>query len=351
MAVTILKGDDERDYRAFVDAHPAATMYHTLEWRDVLSTTYGYEAHYLVAKEGDTIRGVLPLMKAKGFVRGTRLVCLPFSHSVPVLFDTPDTLADLLGYCRDLVTETGAAYAEIRHGFPLESSHGLVPSSSWSGSVLSLSGSLDDIWKRFDPKRVRWAIRKAERSDLEMVEATDLTSYEAFYRLELLTRKRQGAPPYAFRFFEQLHSVLGPARKIKLYLAYLGRSCVAGVIVLYHGTSAIYGYGASSSDRSFLRLQPNNGLLWKAIRDAHGQGCATFDFGTTPLSNEGLLRFKSRWGTTTEPVPYYFMVKDGAEAPVMNREGPLVRGVSYLLGKLPVWLLARVGPFLLRQVA
>lgn len=50
--VSILTLSDEPAWQVYVNSHPDAKIYHTLEWRDILYDEYRFEPVYLIAREG-----------------------------------------------------------------------------------------------------------------------------------------------------------------------------------------------------------------------------------------------------------------------------------------------------------
>jgi len=326
-------------------------IYHTLEWKSIIERTYDYKPYYVVAKDDAKIIGALPLFEVRSFVFGRRLVSIPFSHRVPVLYqnDVP-ILEKLLEFACDLTRVKGCKYLEIKHGAGLALNMGVKVNEHFFNSVLDLSGTLDDLWHGFDSGSVRWGINRAKRSHLEIEKGSTLEDYRKYHRLELETRKVQGVPPYPFRFFRNLRDHLGSSHKLRLYLAYLDDVCVAGIIVLCHNGRAIYGYSSSLKKREYLQIQPNNLLLWTALQELHSDGYREFDFGITHPSNEGLLRFKSHWGTRDYKIPYHYFLNKIEEIPVIDRTSRKIRLASPILKALPTPILEWIGPHLLRHV-
>ncbi len=349
MHIGLLKPEAEEQYRSFVDNHPNASIYHTLEWRHIIQKTYGYRPCYIIAEDGEEIKGILPLFEVNSFIHGRRLVSIPFSHWVDVLYQDAQDLQQMIDFARHLTQERRCRYLEIKHGSELPENIDLASSGHFIDSILSLSASIDDIWDGFEGS-VRRAVRKSKSSSLKLIEGQEVGHYRTFHRLELETRKRQGSPPYSSAFFEALYSILHLSGKAKLYLASIEGQYIAGMIILLHNKVAIYGYGASTSNRDFLKLRPNNLLFWQAIQDLHHHDYEFLDFGTTDPSNKGLLRFKSSWGTKDFHIPYYYFLNTISDTPVFDRNSFKLRIASSLLRRMPIPLLRTVGPVLLRQL-
>ena len=59
VAVAVLEDAAVASWDAYVDAHPGGTFYHLSGWRQVIGGTLGHKLHYLVARRGNDIVGVL----------------------------------------------------------------------------------------------------------------------------------------------------------------------------------------------------------------------------------------------------------------------------------------------------
>jgi len=67
MYVEIMTEADAEAYREFVRTMDSASVYHTLDWKEIIQDSYGFEPLYVVAKERDAIVGSLPLFKVSSF--------------------------------------------------------------------------------------------------------------------------------------------------------------------------------------------------------------------------------------------------------------------------------------------
>jgi len=173
--------------------------------------------------------------------------------------------------------------------------------------------------------------------------AADLT--HTFYRLQLLTRRRQGVPIQPRRFFELLwQRVLEPGGGSVL-LASVGGETVAGAVFLHENGTMIYKYGAS--EPSGLALHPNHALLWSAIRWACENGYRTFDFGRTAVGHKGLRLFKRGWGTREENLVYATV----ADEPLGRSAGHFGKVAKSVIQASPVWVCRGAGELLYRYAA
>ena len=352
MNVELLAPEAEPEYAQYVEEAPERLAYHLLAWRDILRDVYRYEPRYLIARDDSgALCGALPLFLIHTLVGGRRLVSLPFSHLVPMLGAQDAQVAQaLVEAALEMARRERCRFLRLKHGAPLPDSCGLRAVEEVFNSPLDIARPLEEVRAGFHKKSVGWSIRRAMRSDLTVVEGDQTDDYRAFFNLELETRKRQGSPPYAFAFFRRLCTDLAPQGVSRLWLVKLRGQAVAGVICLNYGETAIYGYAASVSDREVLRLRPNNLAVWTGIQTAHEAGMKCFDFGITRPSEQGLLKFKSRWGAEdTKPIYHYALLRT-KHVPSMDQDSFAVRAASAVLKRLPLPILRAVGPPLLRQL-
>src|SRR5436305_1408370 len=85
----------EAEWQAYVERALHASLYHALQWRDILLRAFGHRSWYLMAQDHGTTRGVLPLVEMKSSLFGHFFVSLPFLDYGGILADTPECEAAL----------------------------------------------------------------------------------------------------------------------------------------------------------------------------------------------------------------------------------------------------------------
>jgi lipid II:glycine glycyltransferase (peptidoglycan interpeptide bridge formation enzyme) len=225
-------------------------------------------------------------------------------------------------------------YAEFRGENRLS---GEASSQTFIQHNLYLSPNETGIQSKFR-KSVLRNIQKAAKEGVSVEIRYDVGGIISFYQLHCLTRKRQGLPPQAKKFFLNLHKYVIAHGLGYTAVAYHGPTVIAGLVCLRLGKNAIYKYGAS--DENFQGLRANNLLFWEMIRKCAEEGCETLSLGRTDLRNEGLMVFKDGWGGQRSALNYYrYYFKLGRF--VVNGGGP--SGYEAALKRLPVWLLRLFG--------
>jgi CelD/BcsL family acetyltransferase involved in cellulose biosynthesis len=319
---------DER-WEEFVGRAAGATMFHHPAWLELLATRYRYDfAASCLLDDGGRIVAGLPWGRVESRLTGRRLVALPFSDACQPLTDgaSEDELARAIDEHR---RETGLGL-EVRWEMePL----GKTVQLYWR-HTLALDTDADAVAKRAKAS-IRRGVSKARKEGLEFERRTDTAAIDAFYKLHLRTRRRQGVPTQPKRFIDGLRPMFDRGHGFVALVTDGGKPIAAAVFLQLRG-HLVYKYGAS--DRSALARRPNNLLFAEVIRWACEAGLRELDFGRTDLDQEGLKQFKRGWGADELPLHHTYAgmdVPSGGSgvhrllAPVIRHSPP---GVGRLVG-------------------
>ena len=305
---------EDKRWNPFVNNHRYGTIYHHSAWKEVIEQTYHHTPSYWILEdENNSIQGGIAFFLIRSSLTGNRAVSLPYSDIGDPLVETErDTLRLLQSAGKEM--DNNLAYYEIRTFRGSEMFNGTFfrKKDYYRSFLLDLDNSPESLWKRFHPKAVRYAIRKAERSRIRIREGEDEREMKIFFQLHCKTRRRHGIPPQPFTFFHNIWKVLISRKLAFLLLAEVGGKVIAGSLFLRHKKTLYHKFNAS--DPNFLNLQPNHLLLWTAIQSGCEKRFKWLDFGRTSPDNQGLMDFKKRWGTCEIPTPYFYF--------------PEVRGIS-----------------------
>jgi len=276
-------------------------------WLGLIARVYGYSSVVLTTRDAaGRVTGRLPLCLMRSPLTGRRLVSLPFTDHAPLQAEDAASAVDLIAQAVRLAREERVRYLELRTGphSALAARDDFAASELYVRWIAELEAGADAAWARIK-KPVQTQIKKARKLGVRVRRATGPADMLAYYRLHLGTRTRKhGMPAQPARYFLELWDTLAASGKAQVFLAEHEEQAIAGLVLLASGREAHYAYGAS--DERFLHLAPNNLLMWEAMAWACGAGYATFDFGRTARDNTGLMQFKRGWGTTMEPLTYYY---------------------------------------------
>ena len=289
-------------WEIFTERHPQASVFHSTSWLRTLQKAYGYEplAITTCASNAALDNGLI-FCRIKSRLTGWRFVSLPFSDHCEPLVNNSHELDDLLLHMRPYVDSGKWKYVEIR---PIENQPGSQSALCFRNywwHRLDLGRSKQELFRRLHKDSIQRKIRRAEREKLEYEEGTSESLLTSFYKLLIVTRRRQYLPPQPLSWFRTLIASFGD--KLKLRVASKGDLPVASILTIAHKNTLVYKYGCSDA-----RFHPLGGmafLLWKAIEDAKDMGLEQFDLGRSDCDNRGLVLFKERWGALGSQLHYW----------------------------------------------
>ncbi len=298
-SLRIVELDPQTDPRwaALMNRLPESVMYQHPAWLEVLEEAYGYTPMHLACEDASgQLRGVLPLFYRRGLRTG-RICASVFDSPIagPLAYDDQARAALL----QAAIERTCAEHAQLQLKVKSTSLDGLVDSvigvPKFETYELALPEQPDLLRLSAPIKR---AVNKAARLGVQIRQAETISDLRAWYGLYLQTMRRLVAIPKPYRFFELAWQRLHPQGLLRLLLAehVEAGQCrlVAGFLFLLWGQTITYTFAGWRREDQALR--PNDFLHWRAIQDACAQGFRWYDFGNVTVGNQGLARFKSKWG-------------------------------------------------------
>lgn len=301
------------EWDAFVEAHPQGTPFHHSSWLRVLDETYSLKVSARICRDSDArICGIFPAVEIKNWLRGSRIVSLPFSDFCGPLFTNLPSDSDTL---RGLIGMNGKNNVSFEVRSSLPENLNFARTTNFVRHILRLSSQSSDVYEKTDKRTIRYSIKKAAKNGIEVVDRTSLAGVEAYYRLHLQTRRKHGIPSQPKKLFMNLYKHMTPNGRAKILLAEHSSEPIAGGIFLILGGTIHYKFNASSPAALAASLTPNHLLTWHAMETACRDGLRFFDFGRTSLDNPGLVRYKESWGAVPVALPYsYFPQAAGVTA-------------------------------------
>ena len=161
--------------------------------------------------------------------------------------------------------------------------------------VMDLTGKTpESLWEGYK-KRVRRDVRVAEKAGLAVraMRREEFPTFHEMYR-EMMNRNRASVAPGPGTYealWDEFHDD-GRAE----FLVTVGPDDVpvAGIIGV-HDSPVTYYYAGCSRTEAF-HLSPNDLAMHTLIESAVRRGHTRLDFGSTYAGQEGLIRFKEKWG-------------------------------------------------------
>lgn len=320
---------------AFVRRAADGTFFHLIGWKEVLEDVFGLRAHYLVARRGAEIAGVLPLFELRAPLMERCLLSVPFAVDGGVCGADRDAQDALDAAALALGRDRCARYIELRDG---RDAPGFgVRDGRYARFRRQLQPDDAAEWAALPPKRrnmLRHAARHQLTADAETRDAA------TFHDLYAHTARRFGTPVFPARFFRTLLDRF--PEETTVLIVRRGSIAVAGALLLRFGDVAFPYYAGSR--REFFRYASNDFLYWELMRFARRCGARTFDFGRSKVGT-GVYTYKHLWGFEAEPVRYRVRALDASAVPTRSSADAGLSGLQTVWRHLPLPLTKLLGPF------
>jgi serine/alanine adding enzyme len=345
-AVTVTEvGDDTAGWQNYVASSAHASFYHRLEWRDVIQTAFGHKSCYLIAREGERVRGVLPLIEMRSALFGHFLVSMPFLNYGGILCDDVATERALIRAAVRAAEERGASHIELRQVKQVEE----LPGDGWilrshkAALIMPLQCDPVPHWDALS-SRLRGKVRKAEKNGGEFtIGGSELI--EPFYFLYALNMRDLGTPVYAREFFQSVMRQTGQHPRILLVRR--NGQPAAAALALFDGRRIELPWICQNYAESGYNV--NEFLYWKAIEWACSEGATELDLGRSSL-RAGTYKFKLQWNPEVRPLYWYYWSAHGLQAPHLSPENPKYAFAVRWWKKLPLPVANRIGPLIVRNI-
>jgi hypothetical protein len=273
----------------------------------------GCEAHYLMATDdaGEMV-GALPLMAATG-AYGKIYNSLPFFGSYGgIVAATPDAAFALHQEYRRRLAEPDVAagtvivnpLTEQAQDYPfdfLDSRIGQITSLDFGPDPhVGLRGLIDATARR--------NIKTARRAGIIVGE--DPTALPILAEIHNENIAAIGGRTKSMSFFSLINEKFSCPDDYRVYVARLDGEVIGGLLLFYAGQ--VVDYYTPGTRLEHRALQPSALLLETAMTDAAKEGYRLWNWGGTWHTQEGVLRFKRKWGATDIVYRYYTSVRNKA---------------------------------------
>lgn len=310
MDVLTLTPDLEREYEQFLRRTPGGLLYHSLPYRDLLLRLLDCRAEYLVAVDGQTIAGALPLMFVEN-EDGRVYNSLPYYGSHGGILTDDETARDLLATAyRELAAEPATLSATIVEN-PFASHLVEFPQTHVDRRIgqVTLLPDVDDprtaILDRCEAS-TRRNVRKAEREGFQL--ATDASYLGELREIHEDNMRAIGGRAKQPEFFEVIPELFRENEQFDVYAVLDGPTVAAALLVFYFGETVEYFTPAVRQE--YRSQQPLALAVITAMEDAARRGFRVWNWGGTWESQTGVYRFKRKWGAEQRPYRYFTQVND-----------------------------------------
>ncbi|ABM62283.1 FemAB family XrtA/PEP-CTERM system-associated protein [Halorhodospira halophila] len=338
LRVARLEAADEARWDAFVQQSPEATFFHRSGWARVLREAFGHVTEYLYAERDGVIVGVLPLARSKSWLFSDALISTPFCVYGGVVAADESARKALDHAAQERARALGVEFLEYRHRAPV---HTEWPRQDALYATFRKSLAADeDANFQAIPRKQRRMVRQGIKAGLEATWEADLDRFHDLYARSV---HRLGTPVFPRCYFHLLAETFGDDCRV-LMVSHDGKP-VTSVLTFYFRDEILPYYGGGLP--AAREVAGYDFLYWELMRRGCEEGYRLFDFGRSKKGT-GAYHFKRNWGFEPQPLAYEYQLYKRSTIPEHNPLNPRYRQAIRIWQRLPLSVVNRLGPIVVR---
>jgi len=331
---------DALEWDAFVRTSEDGSPFHLTAWKRAVETAYGHRAHYLMARRGHRVEGVLPLFEVRGVLGGRALISVPYGVYGGICSNSPEATKALVDAATDLGRQRRVSYVELRQRRDL--GIGLPTKSLYVTFARALSKSEEENAQAI-PRKQRAMTRKGARYGLRSTIGRN--HLDRVWDIYARSLRNLGSPVFPRRLFQALYDEFD--KDCQVLAVWHDERIVAGVVTFFYEDQVVPYYGADLREKHLYGVA--DFMYWQLMCHAAKAGYRVFDFGRS-REGTGSYDFKRHWGFEPVPLPYQYVLLNGGQLPDVSPSNPRLQLARRIWRKLPLTVTNHVGPFLTRFV-
>ena len=341
MQVIELQERDERAWDQYVYGSPNAAIYHLAGWRHVMRDTFGLEAHFLMARAGGQITGILPLLHVKSTLSGHFFTSMPAA----ICADDESAAHALVEHAKRLVQAKRARYLILRDSRHRWDLPGLVTCEDHCTFVGKLCSAPDQIWGQLD-RRVRQHTKKAIELGLEVMIGPECLG--SLYPAYSKAMRDLGTPTLGLKFFQNVMEQFPGC--FTTVVVHQNHEVLGGAFVAFFRDTVYNTWGGML--RESYNLRSSHIWYWETLKYACQRQFQWIDLGRSKL-NSGAYNFKRLWLAEPQPLYQQCYLNGIDHAPAVGssmEEDPKYNTFVRIWQKMPLSVTEVLGPQLRKRM-
>lgn len=260
--------------------------------------------------------GILPLAVLRHAEYGTVVNSLPFfgSHGGPFgAVSSPGIRPALLRDLIDFVERLDAASSTIienpfhplNDGEIAASHHTVTDDRIGQFTALPAGGDVEAVLFDTFHVKTRNAVRKGLKLSLAVERREDEASWRWMQGVHAKSITSMGGLPKSMEVFNTLRRSF--SSDASLHVGFVAGQPVCGLVSIRYRN--MLEYFTPVVEEEWKESQALSALIFRRMTEASREGCTVWNWGGTWRSQEGVYRFKSRWGAFDRPYRYLNWVR------------------------------------------
>lgn len=341
MQVLELQDRDREEWDSYVLGSARATVFQLAGWQAVMQGALGLRCHFLLAKEGEQMAGVLPLLHVQSKLAGHFFTSMPGG----ICAEGEIAAHALVEHAKELVRANRASYLILRDSRRRWDLADLVTNDDHVTLMVQLAADPNQVLRNFQ-KRTRQLVNSALRNGLRVKTGTE--HLEGFYPTYALAMRDLGTPSPGIGFFRNIVTQF-PAFTNLITIYSADRVVGGGFLAPFRDT--VYCTWAGLL-REFYEQRSSHLLIWETIRYGCQEGFQWVDLGRCKKGSGGYV-FKKDFGSEGQQLYQQFYLNGITQPPAVGagmEEELKYRLFVKIWRRLPLPVAEALGPQLRRRM-
>ncbi len=329
------------EWNTYVNNNPNASIYHKLEWKKIIESTFLHKCYYFIAKnkDGNTV-GVLPTTRLNSKLFGDFLVSMPYFNYGGPIADSSIIELMLMEAANTKADELKVNHVEYRDDVKRE---GYPVKTEKVNMLLKLTSSTDELWNSFTPK-LRAQIKRPQKENAEIL-IGNIEYLDDFYAVFARNMRDLGTPVYSKDFFKNILETFSDSTHI--IVIKMNNKPVSAAFLIGYKNNLEIPWASTIQDVNHLSI--NMLLYWEVLKLAVTKNYKYFDFGRSS-KDSGTYRFKKQWGAEPKQLYWHYWLKDDNTLPALNPSNPKYLFFIMIWKRLPIFITKIIGPHIVKNL-
>ena len=311
MEIEVLTPEKYNQYNKFLLKNPDSLFYHSLQYKDFLKELLDCQEEYLISVESNEIKGIFPLLYTESKY-GKIYNSLPYYGSTGgIIADEMRTFKMLTSRYNDIIYNDEIASSTVIANPLLEQDYSKIEynlTDSRIGQFTNLELGKDferNFFSQIDSS-ARRNIRKAINSGLTV--EIDNNQIEFLKETHKENMMAIGGKAKSDVFFDLINKYFIPGSDYNIYIVKKEGELISALLLFYF--NKIVEYFVPVTRKKYRNFQPMSLIIFQAMQDAVKKGYRLWNWGGTWLTQDGVYKFKKKWGAIEKKYSYYVKINN-----------------------------------------
>jgi lipid II:glycine glycyltransferase (peptidoglycan interpeptide bridge formation enzyme) len=306
----IIENLNFEEYENHLISNQSSTFFHSINHLKYLSNILNSKPKFIVVKEDQKIKGVLPFFSKKDKI-GEIVNSLPFFGSYGGLIASENNVREVIIDELNEYNKMNEVISCTIISNPFDNNYSIYDKKfkfqtkeNRMIQCTDISNHTEEsLFSSFE-KRTRWSVRKAEKNNINIISVDkDNDLIKKFYEMHEKSMNIKNGRPKPKSVFKNVLKNFTPKKDYEIIAAIKNDKPLAFVLVFYYKEFAEYYMPAY--DAEFLNLQSPSILIWSTMKNALKRNVKFYNFGGTWKNQDSLYLFKRSWGAKDFNYNYY----------------------------------------------